>query len=107
MSAAMLPLEPARRLVRQVQSSYDGFAELERVIDRMLAYGLDRGDVVVALGGGVVGDLAGLAAALFMRGIDGPASGCCCLPAPVALMDGLDAMLGHDEGAATQPGERA
>jgi exodeoxyribonuclease V beta subunit len=44
---------------------------------------------------------------LFMRGIDGPASGCCCLPAPVALMDGLDAMLGHDEGAATQPGERA
>jgi exodeoxyribonuclease V beta subunit len=31
---------------------------------------------------------------LFMRGIDGPASGCCCLPAPVALMDGLDAMLG-------------
>ncbi len=31
LSAAMLPLEPARRLVRQVQSSYDGFAELERV----------------------------------------------------------------------------
>ncbi len=31
LSAAMLPLEPARRLVRQVQSSYDGFADLERV----------------------------------------------------------------------------
>ena len=30
---------------------------------------------------------------LFMRGIDGPAGGCCCLPAPVALMAGLDAML--------------
>lgn len=30
---------------------------------------------------------------LFMRGIDGPVGGCCCLPAPVALMDGLDAML--------------
>ncbi|HEY0599150.1 iron-containing alcohol dehydrogenase, partial [Brevundimonas sp.] len=33
------------------------FSELERVIDRMLAFQLDRKDVVVALGGGVVGDL--------------------------------------------------
>jgi exodeoxyribonuclease V beta subunit len=31
---------------------------------------------------------------LFLRGIDGPAAGCCTLPAPVALMDSLDAMLG-------------
>ena len=30
-----MPLEPARRLVRQVQSSYDGFAELERVKARL------------------------------------------------------------------------
>ncbi len=30
---------------------------------------------------------------LFLRGIDGPAGGCCTLPAPLALMDGLDAML--------------
>ena len=30
---------------------------------------------------------------LFMRGMDGPVGGCCCLPAPVALMEGLDAML--------------
>ena len=31
LSTAMLPLDPARRLARQVQSSYDGFAELERL----------------------------------------------------------------------------
>jgi exodeoxyribonuclease V beta subunit len=31
---------------------------------------------------------------VFMRGIDGPAGGCCTLPAPLALMAGLDAMLG-------------
>ncbi len=31
---------------------------------------------------------------LFLRGIDGPAGGCCTLPAPTGLMDGLDAMLG-------------
>ena len=43
---------------------------LTGVLDRLLEIGLDRKDVVIALGGGVVGDLAGLAAALFMRGID-------------------------------------
>ena len=36
---------------------------------------------------------------LFLRGIDGPAGGCCTLPAPPALLDGLDAMLNAEEGA--------
>jgi exodeoxyribonuclease V beta subunit len=44
---------------------------------------------------------------LFLRGIDGPAGGCCTLPAPVALMDGLDAMLGHPTDVVAQPGEAA
>ena len=44
------------------------FAELERVLDRLLELRLDRGDAVAAFGGGVVGDLAGLAAALHKRG---------------------------------------
>src|SRR5690625_3668405 len=35
-----------------------------------LSYGLDRQSLIIALGGGVVGDLAGLVAATFMRGID-------------------------------------
>lgn len=39
------------------------------VIDRMVEGGLDRSSVLVALGGGVVGDLAGLVAALYYRGI--------------------------------------
>jgi exodeoxyribonuclease V beta subunit len=36
---------------------------------------------------------------LFLRGIDGPAGGCCTLPAPVALLDALDAMLTPEEAA--------
>ncbi len=36
---------------------------------------------------------------LFLRGIDGPAGGCCTLPAPVALLDALDAMLTPKEAA--------
>ena len=36
---------------------------------------------------------------LFLRGIDGPAGGCCTLPAPLALLDGLDQMLGSEVAA--------
>ncbi len=43
---------------------------LESVLTQMLAFGMGRGDLVVAVGGGVVGDLAGFAAAVYMRGID-------------------------------------
>ena len=47
--------------------SYDG---LKFVLDALLDYGLDRKDVVIALGGGVIGDLTGFACAVYMRGID-------------------------------------
>ena len=43
---------------------------LETVLRQMLEFGMGRGDLVVAVGGGVVGDLAGFAAAVYMRGID-------------------------------------
>ena len=46
------------------------FARLERLLSGMLAAGLTRKDCVCAVGGGVVGDLSGFAAACYMRGID-------------------------------------
>ncbi|HYC68699.1 3-dehydroquinate synthase [Brevundimonas sp.] len=74
------------------------FAELERVIDRMLAFKLDRTDVVVALGGGVVGDLAGLAAALFMRGID-------FVQVPTTLLAQVDSSVGGKTAIDTPRGK--
>jgi 3-dehydroquinate synthase len=44
-------------------------ANVESFIGRFLEAGLDRGSIVVALGGGVVGDMAAFAAAIYMRGI--------------------------------------
>jgi 3-dehydroquinate synthase len=44
-------------------------ARIEEICGAFLAAGLDRSSVIVALGGGVVGDMAGFAAAVFMRGI--------------------------------------
>ena len=45
------------------------FAELERLLARLLDARIERRDVVVALGGGVIGDLAGFAAAVLRRGV--------------------------------------
>ena len=43
---------------------------MEEVLVAMMGYGMTRTDCVVAVGGGVVGDLAGFAAASYMRGVD-------------------------------------
>ena len=45
-------------------------AVLQTLLEAMLRAGFTRGDCVCAVGGGAVGDLAGLAAALYMRGVD-------------------------------------
>jgi len=78
--------------------SSKSFAELERVLDRLLAIGLDRKDVVVALGGGVVGDLAGLAAALYMRGID-------FVQVPTTLLAQVDSSVGGKTAIDTPRGK--
>lgn len=61
--------------------------QLVELTEGMLAGAIGRRDVVVALGGGVVGDLAGLTAALFMRGI--PFVQC-----PTSLLAQVDASVG-------------
>ena len=48
---------------------YKSFATLELIYDFLIQNGFDRGCGLIALGGGVVGDMAGFAAATFLRGI--------------------------------------
>jgi 3-dehydroquinate synthase len=67
--------------------SSKSFATLERVCDALLAARIERGDVVVALGGGVVGDLAGFAAAVVRRGID-------YVQVPTSLLAQVDSSVG-------------
>ena len=74
------------------------FAELERVLDRLAALGLDRSGAVIALGGGVVGDLAGLAAALHMRGVD-------FIQIPTTLLAQVDSSVGGKTAIDTPRGK--
>ncbi|MBO4854625.1 MAG: 3-dehydroquinate synthase [Oscillospiraceae bacterium] len=62
----------AQPLICRVAQGEDSksFSVLERLLRQMLAAGFTRKDCVVALGGGVVGDLAGFAASVYMRGVD-------------------------------------
>src|SRR6185503_11985162 len=64
--------------------SFEGLAD---VSDRLLALELDRGDLITAFGGGVVGDLAGFAAAIYKRGID-------FVQIPTTLLAQVDSSVG-------------
>ncbi len=69
-----------------------------RVTDELLAAGCARDTTLVALGGGVVGDLAGFVAATFMRGI--PVVQC-----PTSLLAMIDASVGGKTGVDTEAGK--
>ena len=62
-------------------------ATVEELCPRFAAWGLLRGDAVVALGGGVVGDTAGFAAAVYHRGV-------AVVQVPTTLLAQVDAAIG-------------
>ena len=62
-------------------------AQAEMICSRMTEAGLDRTSFVVALGGGMVGDLAGFAAAIYHRGIP-------CVQMPTTLLAQVDSSIG-------------
>jgi 3-dehydroquinate synthase len=63
------------------------FAMLERVCETLLETRTERGDLIVALGGGVIGDLAGFAASIVRRGLD-------YVQVPTSLLAQVDSSVG-------------
>ena len=63
-----------------------------RILDAALAHRVDRGGVLVSVGGGITGDLVGCAAALHLRGVE-------VMHVPTTLLAMVDAALGGKTGA--------
>ncbi|MDP7344879.1 MAG: 3-dehydroquinate synthase family protein, partial [Alphaproteobacteria bacterium] len=74
------------------------FSQLEELLERLLADGVERSTVILALGGGVIGDLAGLAASLLRRGVD-------VIQAPTTLLAQVDSAIGGKTGINTRHGK--
>ncbi|MEP0709727.1 3-dehydroquinate synthase [Parvibaculum sp.] len=78
--------------------STKSFAELEKLTEWLLGEGIERGDLVIALGGGVIGDLTGFAAAILRRGVD-------FAQIPTTLLSQVDSSVGGKTGINTKQGK--
>ncbi len=79
------------RIVVPPGESTKCYAQFERVCEAVIAARIERGDFVVALGGGVVGDLAGYVAASVRRGVR-------FIQAPTTLLSQVDSSVGGKTG---------
>ncbi len=77
---------------------YKTMATVEDLAERLVGLGSDRSTVMVALGGGVVGDVTGFAAAVYMRGLD-------VLQLPTTLMAMIDSAIGGKTGVNLKAGK--
>lgn len=75
-----------------------GWSQLERSVEWLLEQKVERGDVVVAFGGGVVGDLAGFAAAILRRGVR-------FVQIPTSLLAQVDSSVGGKTGINSRQGK--
>ncbi|MBD3807173.1 MAG: 3-dehydroquinate synthase [Epsilonproteobacteria bacterium] len=70
---------------------YKNIETLEYILNKMFEYKLDRKSILIAFGGGVVGDMTGFAASIYQRGID-------FMQIPTTLLAQVDASVGGKTG---------
>ena len=88
----------AREIVVPAGESSKNLATYGQVVDQLLAGGVERRTAVIALGGGVVGDLAGFAAATTLRGLP-------FVQVPTTLLAQVDSSVGGKTGINTAHGK--
>ena len=78
--------------------STKSFCYLEKLLDDLLKLRLERSDVIIALGGGVIGDLVGFAASVYLRGIN-------FIQIPTTLLAQVDSSVGGKTGINSTQGK--
>jgi 3-dehydroquinate synthase len=89
---------PYRSVLLSAGESTKSFSNLETVAEAILQSRIERGDLVVALGGGVIGDLAGFAASVVRRGVD-------FVQIPTTLLAQVDSSVGGKTGINSPQGK--
>ena len=88
----------AREIVLAPGEGTKSFAGLEQLSNTLLEMGIERGGLIVALGGGVIGDLTGFAAGILKRGID-------FAQIPTTLLAQVDSSVGGKTAINTRQGK--
>jgi len=81
----------ARAIVLPAGEATKSYQHLAETCDGLLSAGIERRDMIIALGGGVIGDLAGFAAAILRRGVD-------FIQIPTTLLAQVDSSVGGKTG---------
>jgi 3-dehydroquinate synthase len=89
---------PTSRIIVEEGEVSKTYAGLEKVSEALIAAKVERNDLVIALGGGVVGDLAGFAAAILRRGVD-------FVQVPTSLLAQVDSSVGGKTGINSPQGK--
>ena len=89
---------PTSRIIVEEGEGSKTYAGLEKVCEALIAAKIERNDLVIALGGGVVGDLAGFAAAILRRGVD-------FVQVPTSLLAQVDSSVGGKTGINSPQGK--
>ncbi len=72
--------------------------QLNEIIEKVLTFGIDRQNVIIAFGGGVIGDIAGFAASILLRGIN-------YIQIPTTLLSQVDSSVGGKTGINSKIGK--
>jgi 3-dehydroquinate synthase len=89
---------PSSRIIVEEGEGSKSYAGLTQVSEALIAAKIERNDLVIALGGGVVGDLAGFAAAILRRGVD-------FVQVPTSLLAQVDSSVGGKTGINSPQGK--
>jgi 3-dehydroquinate synthase len=89
---------PASSIVVEEGEGSKSYAGLEKVSEALIKAKIERNDLVIALGGGVVGDLAGFVAAILRRGVD-------FVQVPTSLLAQVDSSVGGKTGINSPQGK--
>lgn len=88
---AQTALAAGHTLILPDGEEYKTLATVERILDALLGAHFERQSTLIALGGGVIGDLVGFAAAIYQRGVD-------FLQIPTTLLAQVDSAVGGKTG---------